>query len=163
MNARTAFLLAMSTAGLIIFAIGCGSSDSSGNADSGESLSKTEFVKQANAACQSEREKVLTRIGAFSEELKGEKKLSQSERSEKALEMALFATVQAEIDAVEKLAPPPDQQEQVEAMLAGQEALLEKAKGKAEQLDPTELEELMGTDDGPARALGLTACTKGGG
>lgn len=149
-----------------LVAVGCGDSgddSGSGGAASGESietseLSKQEYLKQASAACDRERKNLVQEVNSYLE------KHSSDGQPEGVLianmaRATMLPTIEAEIAAVRKLGAPEGDEEQIEEILAAQEAAVEKAKKlkNAPTLEDVESLFLKATDK--YKAYGFVACT----
>jgi hypothetical protein len=141
---------------LALVAAGCGDSDDDGTTDSGAAtLTKAEFVKQANAICAANNKEIDAEFQKFGEENNlSEKKQPTQEQLEEAADDFLLPMVNDQIDELRGLEPP-------EAEAGAFEALLDEAEAEAEKLedDPSTLDEQsFAKVNERARALGLQAC-----
>lgn len=164
MNARlkttSAAVIAIS-----IVALGCGSSgsstSSSGAASTGgdsSSLSKAEFVEQANAACQQAKKGAFARV-AFYAKVHRSDGLPQKVLAERAFNRAFVFAVEKEVDALEELLPAAGKEKKFEVMLVSKEAALRAATRielQAEEI--RELDDLFTESNKRARSLGLAHC-----
>jgi hypothetical protein len=111
-NGRVLALIAMSAMLMVTVGLGCG-----GGSSEPTSLTKSEFVKQANKSCLSaEEERKL-----HSEDLSGAGEGSLSEE-EKEVTEALVAPVEAMTEELRGLGPPRDDAKEVKAIIAAFEA-----------------------------------------
>jgi uncharacterized protein (UPF0333 family) len=133
----------------------CGSSDDS-NSSSTASISKSEFLKKGNAACQQGNQQ----INAAGKQVFGtngnHKNPTQAEQTKFATD-TLIPVVQKEIDQIKTLGAPKGDEAQVKAVVDAAQAALD--KGKA---NPTAL---IQSDSDPfakanklANDYGLTVC-----
>ena len=155
-NSRLAALLAaLAIAAFAVFAAGCGDSDDDGTTDSGASLTKAEFVKQANAICAANNKEIDAEFEEFAEDNNLSKnKPPTPEQLEQAADDFLLPIVNDQIDELREIEPP-------EAQAGAFEALLDEAEAEAEKLedDPSTLDEQSFVKvNKRARALGLEAC-----
>ena len=152
MNRLIALIAAL--AALAIVVAGCGDSDDDGT-DSGEALTKAEFVKQAEAVCAANNKEIDAEFEKFSEENNlSKKKAPTQEQLEEAADDFLLPIVNDQIDELREIEPP-------EAQAGAFEALLDEAEAEVEKLedDPSTLEEQSFVKvNERARALGLEAC-----
>jgi len=123
---------------MAVLAVGCGG-DGDTNEESlagaeGESvtvttssLSEEEFLKKANSACREERAGLVGEVAAFLRE-ESQKGAQGGALVAKVGKQKLVPTVEAEIEAVQKLGAPRGDEEQVEAMLTAQQAAIEEVK-----------------------------------
>lgn len=132
--------------------MGCGSDG--GDSDS---LSKAEFVKQANESCREKRVDAVKRVTAYFKRHKSDG-LSEAELSQRALRAGVVSTIEAEIAALNALQPPAEDAEEVDALVASLERTLTKAKGQAKTDEQVE-RSFIGVDKA-LRRYGLTQCTK---
>lgn len=156
MNRFLALIVAVAAVALV--AAGCGSSDDS-TTDSGEALTKAEFVKQGNAICKEGNDKIESEFEQLAEEknLKENQKPPQAVLDE-AAETILVPGIGKQIEELRALGNPEGDDGEVEDLLTGAEEALEEAEE-----DPSVLTE--DEDSGPfvqvnkeAREYGLTVC-----
>jgi hypothetical protein len=150
-----ALLAAVTTIALLV--AGCGSSDDSTTdaADNGETLTKAEFVKQANAICAGGNKEIENGFEELAEEEGiSEKKPPSEEFQEEAIESVVIPGVQSQLDEIRALGFPDDE---AEAIVESAEEDLEEAEE-----DPKTLGETDGFKETnkEARAYGLTVCGK---
>jgi hypothetical protein len=143
-----------------VIAMGCGSDEDSGSASAGDSssLSKAEFVKQANAACLKPRETALQEVAAYSQKHRSEG-LSDTLLGRKAIKVVLLKTFEEEIAALRALGAPEGDEEEIDAMLAATQSALDEAK-ELPKTSSKEVESYFGDADKKLRQYGLTGCTK---
>jgi hypothetical protein len=150
---RLAFV-AMLTVGLV--AAGCGSSGSSGSTST-TALTKTEWLKKANAICKKGNQQI--NAGAQKVFPKSKGKPSPAELNKFATG-TLIPSVQSQIDQINALGAPKGDEAKVTAILNSAQAALDKGKK-----DPALL-----TTNGPgpfkktnqlSTAYGLTTCGSG--
>lgn len=168
MKARLAILLTAATA-IAGLATGCGggnSTSSTGGSSTGEaSAAVAGFVKKANAACERARAGGFERVETYEKKF-GSQGLSKAELTLKATRAGTLGTIEAEIAGIERLAAPPESEEEVKAILASlQAALAEAQHGKRlliKGMTPTDevIARFKGAD-AKLRAYGLTRCIKG--
>lgn len=184
LSTRLKTMCAVAIAIVAVTAVGCGggsdSTSSSSSAGGGtsssaeggsSSLSKEEFVKQANAACLEARENSFAKIAAYEQHHRSQG-LPQPILTQNAVRAVLLSTIEAEIPALRALGAPAGEEEKVEAMLAAQQAALEKAqklRNKHYSLQAAkgfqasvEIENDFGGPDKEFVAYGLTSCIKKG-
>jgi hypothetical protein len=148
-----------------VFASGCGGDDSTsasaaGESDGSSSLSKAEFIKRAAAACASERENSFEQIATYSEKHRSDG-LPEAVLAKRAVRATLLSIIAAELDDLQKLEAPAGDEQEVEAMLAAQQAALNEAKANKRKLE--DVEDYFTDADKELQAYGLDECTKGTG
>lgn len=79
----------------------------------------------------------------------------------KAIRTVLLSVIAAEINDLQKLGAPEGDEQEIEAMLAAQEAALDEAKANKRKLE--DVEDYFAEADKELRAYGLDECTKGTG
>jgi hypothetical protein len=161
-----ALLATMLVAAIAIAAIvsGCGSDDdstSSSAASDSSSLSKAEFVKQANAACLGEREDSLEELATYQQRHRSEG-LPEAVLAENAFKAVTLSTIEAEIAALRALGLPTGDDGGVEAILALLQADLDKATKLRAKLSSDEVEGYFVNANKKLRGYGLSSCTKAG-
>jgi hypothetical protein len=108
---------------LAIAAAGCGESESSE-----QSLTKKEFVKQADAICAKNDKKFSADLAAAT---KGSGPSSSRKELVQIAETVLFPNVEAELEALRQLPAPEGDAKQVAKILEAVEAGLKQAEGEA--------------------------------
>jgi hypothetical protein len=105
---------------------GCGSDDDS---DTTASLTKTEFIKQADAICAKSEKQVSTEFEDFAKEndIPLDKEPSE-EQSEELVEEVLIPSVQDQADGIRDLGLPSGDEDRVEAMLDALDEAIEEAE-----------------------------------
>jgi hypothetical protein len=161
---------------IALFAVGCGGGGSDGSGSGGSSdgdetsggdetasLSKAEFVKQADAVCKKGSEEVRAEFAAYLKENKikeiGEGNESKAEaegRIEEVIEAAI-PTLRQQLDGIRALAAPTANEAQVNAYLEAAEEGIEKGEE-----DPVELftatEKVLAKSDKLAKEVGFKVC-----
>ena len=141
MRALTAVAIA---AVVPIAAAGCGGEDH---------LSKSEFLSQGNAVCA----KGNKEIDAEATKVFSESKPPSEAEFQKFANDTLTPNIQGQIDGVDDLSPPADDEDQVNAIVDSAQAALDKVKA-----DPTILEndknDPFADANKKAKDYGLTAC-----
>lgn len=165
MNARWMTILAVVVAMTVVLSACGGGEDSTSASAAGESdgsspPSKAEFVKQAAAACASERENSFEQIAAYTEK-HGSEGLSQAALSRKAIRSVLLSVIAAELNDLQELGAPAGDEQELEAMLAAEQAALDEAKANKRKLE--DVEDYFAKADKELQAYGLEECTKGTG
>jgi len=119
--------LAVAAALVVLAAIvaGCGSDDS----DTTASLTKTEFIKQADAICKKEEAKIGGEFKAFAKEndIPLDKE-PNNEQSEELVEEILIPNVQNQADGIRELGTPSGDEDKVEAILDALDEGIEEAE-----------------------------------
>jgi hypothetical protein len=149
--------LIVAVGALALVAVGCGSSDDS-TTDSGEALTKAEFIKQGNAICKEGNAEIESGFEEFSEEndLAENKEPTEAELTE-ASETILIPAVSKQLEELRALGTPEGDEGEVDELLTNAEEVLEEGEE-----DPASLanEDSGGFADvnKEARAYGLTVC-----
>jgi hypothetical protein len=144
---------------LALLAAGCGSS---GGSTSTASITKAEFIKQADAICAKGNKQIQTEIQAYSKKvgLSGNTQPTNAQVTEIA-NTILVPSVQSQHDDIGALGAPSGQESQVNAILAAVQDGIDQAKK-----DPTTLLKSNDTTFAKANQLakdyGLTVCGSNG-
>jgi ABC-type Fe3+-citrate transport system substrate-binding protein len=149
-------------AGLMAIALvvaGCGSSSNDDSSSSTTaSLSKAEFVKEANAICT----KGGKSINAEFEEFSKENNLSQTKAppkqvQEEAVEQILIPSIRRQVDEVKALGTPEGDEGELQEAIAAQEEVIE--EGEEDPVTLLEGESAKQKEANKmARDYGLTVC-----
>jgi hypothetical protein len=141
---------------------GCGSSsdttESTEASESTASISKPDFVKQANSICATTEEKSNEEVNEFFEEeglSKGEK--PSQELEEQAVEEIVLPTISSQLEEIRALGFPD---EKAESILTSAEEDLEQAEEEPSAIFSGNL---FAQTNKEARAYGLTVCGSEGG
>jgi len=162
MPRRFAVLLtaAIATVGI---AAGCGDDDGSGSESGGGSIAtstqpRPQFVKQASEICSRERQDVPQRIAAYQEKNPPGDKPPDVAQAD-GVQAVILPVLESEVDRIRDLGAPAGDEEQVEAILTGQQEANDEV---------AELEKIPPEEDGWERyfdstnklmvAYGLDAC-----
>ncbi len=135
---------------------GCGSSDDTSSTEA--SLTKAEFVKQADAICTQGSKDINAEFEEFTKE-KGisETKAPAKDVQEEAVESILIPSISSQVEEVKALGTPEGDEGEVEALIAAEEEVLEEGEE-----DPVSLLEGGSAKEKEANKLatdyGLTAC-----
>ena len=153
MSKLTIPLLAIAIAA---FAAGCGSSsDSTSSTSTTAALTKSEFIKQADAICT----KGNKTVDAAQKKAFGSGKPTQKE-FEQFVTDTLVPSVQGQISGVEALTPPAGDEATVKKMLDDSQAAVDKLKN-----DPTLVlqnsSDPFAKSDQELKAYGLKVCGQG--
>jgi hypothetical protein len=165
LNAQSMVSLAVASA-LCAFAMGCGDDDdsSSGGAPSDNpsittsSLTKAQFIKQAGAACNKEREEVLQELSAYAERHKG---VPRDRLIANAFKAVFVPVVEKEIAAIRQLGAPEGDEEEVAEILAAEQEGIDQIKQLERAKSAPEFGSYFQAADEKLKAYGLTGCTKG--
>ena len=126
MNTRLFALLAGAMA-IALLAVGCGSSDDSttdSTTDSGSvatsSLSKAEFIEQADAICSKANDSISEEAEAYAEDngISTDKEPSDEEKEEIVVEVIVPA-IETQVDEIEELGAPSGDEETITAIVEG--------------------------------------------
>jgi hypothetical protein len=153
MSKRALNLLALASAFVVLIA-GCGSSDAT--------LSKSEFIAKADAACKKADKTQAGEAAAYQRvHAKEFASLSEEERIEKLIDVVLLPSIKREAEGIEALPPPSDDEQKVQGIVKG----IEKAIKEAEK-DPGSVETSTGSGgpfhdvDKLAREYGFKECNE---
>ena len=142
--AARAMALLVAVLALAAFAVGCGGDEDSASGESIQpvttsSLSKSEFIKQAEKACEEERENLLDEGVAYikRKEAAGVPTPVVVAKMAKAV---MIPTIEAEMQGMRDLGVPEGDEEEVEEFLASQQAGIENVKklAKAQSIEQVE-------------------------
>ncbi|HXS33720.1 MAG TPA: hypothetical protein VN758_08115 [Solirubrobacterales bacterium] len=140
----------------LIAAAGCGGGGDDGTA----SITKAEFVKQANAVCGKAQKQLESGLQAFIAGLKGEEPTDptgiEAARAE-AAETILLPIMHRKVEEFRSLAAPPGDEDRVKAIVKALEEEDEKAEKQPEQAVKYEVEG-FGRADNLANEYGLSGC-----
>jgi hypothetical protein len=133
---------------------GCGGSDD----DSGEALTKSQWIAQADAICEKGDEEIETEYRAFAEEEGlGEEDEPNEEQGTELVETIIVPSTRSQHEQIGELAPPEGDEEQVSSLLDS----LDEAISELEE-DPQVLFDADADPFGPANekaeAYGLQVC-----
>jgi hypothetical protein len=130
-----------------LFAAGCGGGDD-------DSLSRAEFVQQADAICR----KAHDRFDKAFQQAFPDGEPTQTQLKEFAA-TTLVPGVQGEIDDVGELEPPAADQDQVDAILEAEQAGVDKVKANPAVLSPAVKEDPLAKGQKLAKAYGMKECS----
>jgi hypothetical protein len=146
-------IIAMLVGALAIAIVaGCGGGDDDG--DSG-SLTKAEFIKQADAICANGDKTISADFEDFAEE-KGIKDEPDKAQQEEAIVEVVAPAVQEQADEIKALGAPDGDEKQIEAMLTAVEEGVEDLEENPSQL--TEGKNPLAKGSKLARDYGLEKC-----
>lgn len=134
---------------LIIGGCGAGGGESS--------LTKAEFVKQANAACHRKRASLLERISAYlsMHHSEGESSSRQTARMIKAV---VLPTIRNETNGIEALGAPPGDEKRVDGFVAAQRTAIRQVAKLDEIPSMERFEAHFNKASDQMRAYGLGSC-----
>lgn len=169
MSARSMFAVALALV-VAVVAVGCGGSDddagsaefddSSSAEPATSSMTKAQFVNQANRACGAERENLLARAQAYQEETDTFAEEGTPQFAE-ATRRIFLSTFEAEVEAVRALGAPAGEKQRIEAVLtAQQEAIDDVAERGVETY--AQIEAAFAEASELLREYGLRGCLLGG-
>ncbi len=135
---------------------GEGASEEPKSAGSGTTDKRT-FIREASAACRSERAKLTRQLNTYfkGHELKGK---SEAEVFSDLIGDVRIPSMEAENRRLSELEPPAGDSAEIESILAEQRHAIEMAKKLATIESQEELEALFTNVDRRLRAYGLGAC-----
>jgi len=119
------------------------------------SLTKAQFVKQANTICKRERPKLLAGLGAYLQKHKGQDESSNALAATKAV---LTPGMEAQIEAIRRLGAPRTDAKQIQAFLVLWQAEAEEGSTLS---DPRAIGQLFADAGKAARKVGLAECAYG--
>jgi hypothetical protein len=146
-----------------------GGGESTGTASAGgnkettahsSSLSKAEFVKQANAICTREKTKGLEAMGAYAKQHRGAATgQAKIELIGEAIQKVFLPSVQSQVNQIRALGAPAGDEQEVEALLDSLEEAVEKAsQGTASS---ARFGQAFASSGKLAREYGLSDCVYG--
>lgn len=163
MTGRTITLLVTLVA-VGVLAVGCGDDSSSGSSDDGaietSSLSKAEFVKQANAICAEGNEDLFTQLGTYLNKNASSSK-DPEEVAADAMRQAVLPGVEGQIEEIRELGAPSGDEEQIEAFLAAQESSVESLEQQRSISLNTDVSSAFKRAGQLAQRYGLQECNYG--
>lgn len=151
-----ALLIGVTTTALVLAGCGGGGDKSEGSEVNASSISKAQFVKEANAICKKGSDKMHSDYMAFSNEKNDNPTPSQAEYKE-FVNTVVAPNVTREIDEIRAIGAPKGDEERVEAIIAALEEGLEKTREKPE-LALSANREIFAQAIKLATAYGLTVC-----
>ncbi len=135
-------VLALAILALAALAAGCGDDDDSGTGGGSDtsvatsSLSKNEFVKQANEICKGEREDLTTKIADYQQENPIGDKSPEVAQAE-GVQAVILPVLEQEIAQIRDLGAPEGDEDQVEEILVAQQDGIDKV-AQMEKIEPVE-------------------------
>ena len=149
MGKQTIVLFATALA-VTLFMLGCGGDSAS--------ISKAEFIKQAEAACKKGEESIQKDFKAFVTRYESAAKPTKAELA--ALVNAAFSgTIEAEVRELRAIEIPSGDEEQVEALIDARAESLKKAEAEPEEAI-ADSEKVFGKASRLAKQYGLKACSE---
>ena len=147
---KIALLLAMALTGAAVFA-GCGGDDSSDSES--EALTKTELVAQADEICQGSLDVIAEGTADFDESTGDEELIAFAEDE-------YVPELQNELEGLQDLTPPEDDQETYDAMLSALEEGINKIEDDPSLVVSGEENPLADATES-AQELGFEVCGQG--
>jgi len=155
----TAFATGLTVAAL---AAGCGGGGDNGGGDSQAAasveasapLTKAEFIKQAQALCEKNREQVAKNLTSYQEQ---NGLLNARDIGPEAVEPILLSVFRDEVDELSSLPAPRGDEEQIEVLLSMKQQAIE-AVEKQSLSSNLELAKAFKPSDQLATTYGLNAC-----
>jgi hypothetical protein len=134
---------------------GCGGSDDS---DTSASLTKAQFVKQADAICVNSNKEIESEFESYAKE-KGwdENKEPSKDQQEEAIVDVVAPNIQGQVDEIKDLGAPEGDEETIETMLAAVEEGVEELEENPGQLTE-EGKNPLAKGSKLARDYGLAEC-----
>jgi hypothetical protein len=112
---------------LVVLAAGCGSDDSS--TETTAALSKAAFVREADAICRENREKIIKAAAKIPLQEKPE---AREAVERKLISSLLIPGLEEVVDRIRDLGPPPSGEAQIERILVLTENAIEEAETEPE-------------------------------
>jgi predicted small secreted protein len=142
-------------AAISMIAAGCGGGDDSSS--EGSSITKAQFVKQADAICEKGNKETEAEFEEFAEEEGlGENKQPSKAQQEKAITDIVAPGVQKQIEEIDGLGAPEGDEKQVEAIVTSVEEGVEEIEENPGSL--TEGKNPLAKGSKLAKEYGLKAC-----
>ncbi|HET9593174.1 MAG TPA: hypothetical protein VFP17_09690 [Solirubrobacterales bacterium] len=145
-------------AAILMIVAGCGGgSDSSSDS---ASLSKAQFIKQADAICEKGDEEANEEVEAFAEENNVNTSKPTKKQQEDVITEVVAPNVQGQVEEISELGAPEGDEKQIEAMVDAVEEGVEELEA-----DPSKLIEgknPLGKGSKLAKEYGLKACGEEG-
>lgn len=139
-------------------AVGCGSGGGSGGGGEAEA-EKAEFIEQANAACERERDGLDERIATFMERNRGS--MPQPQLYARLAQFVLLPTVEAEIESVRTVGSPAVERQTVRDILKYEQLKIDKLANVPRVPSIGAIERRFAPSAEALRDYGLTACAEG--
>lgn len=157
MSGRGVFAVLVGVLVAAVAMVGCGSGGGgSDTAVAESSISKAQYVKQAEAVCKKGNEELEADFATFVREKENVKKPTESDYAE-LLERVVAPNISAETEELWELDVPQGDASQVEAMLSAREESLTIAEGEPKALIENS-EKVFGKASKLADAYGLKDC-----
>lgn len=130
---------------------------SGGAAIKTSSLDKQTFVKRANAICEKKRKSSIRKVGVYLEKHDTEG-LPEAVLISRAFNAGLVPTIEEEMASIRKLGAPEGDEEEIEAILAAQQAAVDEVKELKKVASTEAFEDHFSEAAEQYRAYGLAAC-----
>lgn len=115
--------------GVALVWAGCGSSSDSNSEVTASSISKAQFIKEADAACKKGEEEIQEDFKAFAAENASVKNPTEEQFSE-LIDAVLVANIEREVEDIRALGAPKGDEQEVEAILVAREEGIEEAEAQ---------------------------------
>lgn len=138
--------------GVALLVVGCGGGSSA--------LTKAEFAKQGNVACQKARANAMENVTGFLKEHSSEGKPTPVLNAD-MVKAVVLPEIEAQIKAIEELDPPPAQKKSVEQFMRLEREEIGEIKGLSHAATYEAVEAHFIPSAKLARANGLTSCANG--
>jgi nucleoside phosphorylase len=140
----------------VVVMVGCGGGgDSSSTVEEG-AVTKSHYLKQADAVCEKGEEELQADFATFLKEKENVKKATKADYAE-LIEKVVVPNISAEIDELRELEVPQGDAGQVEAMWNAREESIATAEGEPEAVI-AKSEEVFGHASKLASDYGLKVC-----
>ena len=156
MSGRGVFAVLAGVLAATVAMVGCGSGGGSDTAVAESSISKAQYVKQAEAVCQKGNEEVEADFATFYRENEDVKKPTESVYVS-LVEEVMEPNISAEVEELRELDVPKGDAAQIEAMLSAREESISIAEGEPKAVID-DSEKVFGKASKLADAYGLKDC-----
>jgi hypothetical protein len=143
-------VVAALAAALVVSMVGCGSDSSTA------SVTKAEFIKKAEAACEKGSEGIQKDFAAFIKKHENVKNPTKADFAE-LVDVAMVPSITTEITELKAIGAPSGDEGQVDAIVKAREVSVKKAEDEPE-LVVQESKKIFGEASQLAKAYGLKAC-----
>jgi hypothetical protein len=149
---KQAFVLVVAAlaAALVVSMVGCGSDSSTA------SVTKAEFIKKAEAACEKGEERIQKDFAAFVKKHENVKNPTKADYAE-LVDEVMTHNIDEEIDQIQAIGAPSGEEDRVNAIITAREESVKTAEGQPE-LVIKESKKVFGKASSLAKAYGLQAC-----
>ncbi len=144
--------------GVALIGVGCGSSEESSSLSTSSSPpSKAVFVKQVTTGCEQAVGGFLERVNIYTKKHESDG-LPEGVFRAKVYKAVVVPTVEAQSAAVQQLPPPTGDKKQIEALLAAQQAVVDRIKKMKTVDSPEGVEKDLADVERKFAAYGIASC-----